>query len=66
MLRSTAASVIGVAAAFAPSFLAVAVLGSSAAVLLVAVAMALLLTLAMSRVYWDEETAVLASLLRRG
>jgi hypothetical protein len=66
MLRSTAASVIGVGAAFAPSFVAVAVLGSSAAVLLIAVAMALLLTLAMSRVYWHEETAVLASLLRRG
>jgi hypothetical protein len=66
MLRATATSVLGVAAAFAPSFLLTAVAGHSAGMLLVAVAMALLLTLAMSRWQWREETAVLASLLRRG
>jgi peptidoglycan biosynthesis protein MviN/MurJ (putative lipid II flippase) len=65
MLRSTAASVLGVAAAFAPSFVAVEVLGRSAAVLLAALALAVALTLAVSRWQWREESAVLASLLRR-
>jgi peptidoglycan biosynthesis protein MviN/MurJ (putative lipid II flippase) len=66
MLRATATSVLGVAAAFAPSFVLTAVVGRSATALLFAVAIAALLTLVMSRWLWREESAVLASLLRRG
>jgi hypothetical protein len=66
MLRATATGVLGAAAAFAPSFVLTAVVGRSAAALLFAVAMATLLTLVVSRWQWREESAVLASLLRRG
>jgi len=66
MLRATATGGLAVAAAFAPSFVLTAVTGRSAPALLFAVAMAALLTLVVSRWQWREESAVLASLLRRG
>jgi peptidoglycan biosynthesis protein MviN/MurJ (putative lipid II flippase) len=65
MLRSTARSVVAVAAAFAPSVVAVVVLGPSAGVMLAALVLAAFLTLIASRSVWPEETAVLASLLSR-
>ena len=66
MLKSTAASVLLIGAAFAPSLIAVVALDRSVGVLLPASCVAVVLTLAASLWYWREETAVLASLLRRG
>lgn len=65
MLRSTARSVLAIAAAFAPSTLAVVLLGPSAGVMLAALFLAVLLTYVASRRVWPEETAVLVSLLSR-